>query len=57
MAICACHLTYATYQCLCPKGYGGSGTVGQCNVSPKGTVPIKLSASCNGAWGPQGPVK
>ena len=22
-------------------------------VSPKGTVPIKPSASCNGAWGPQ----
>ncbi|CAH3029825.1 unnamed protein product, partial [Porites evermanni] len=36
-ASCVCHLTYAFYQCLCAKGYGGSGTVGQCNACPHNT--------------------
>ena len=29
-ATCACGLVYGDYKCACPKGYYGSGFVGQC---------------------------
>ena len=30
LAACACGLVYGDYKCACPKGYSGSGEVGQC---------------------------
>ena len=31
LASCACGLVYGDYKCVCPKGYSGSGYVGECN--------------------------
>ena len=30
LAYCSCGLVYGDYKCSCPKGYAGSGNVGQC---------------------------
>ena len=30
LAACACGLVYGDYKCACPKGYAGSGVVGDC---------------------------
>lgn len=31
LATCACGLVYGDYKCACPKGYAGSGYVGECD--------------------------
>ena len=31
LAACACGLVYGDYKCACPKGFAGSGVVGDCN--------------------------
>ncbi|XP_074620011.1 sushi, von Willebrand factor type A, EGF and pentraxin domain-containing protein 1-like [Acropora palmata] len=36
-AICACGLVYGDYKCACPRGYYGSGKVGQCTLCPVST--------------------
>ena len=46
VASCVCHLTSGSYECLCPKGYEGSGLL-RVTVSPKGTVVIKARALWN----------
>ena len=35
VASCVCHLTYGSYECLCPKGYEGSGLLRDCHGESK----------------------
>ncbi|KAL9972183.1 hypothetical protein ACROYT_G018440 [Oculina patagonica] len=37
LAACSCGLVYGDYKCSCPKGYYGSGEVGQCTACPPST--------------------
>lgn len=55
LAACACGLVYGDYKCACPKGYYGSGDVGQC--TRKQSPIFNEQAGKEGWWNGNGRIK